>query len=239
MLLREDRLATKRRVVPGGGYLVRADDLRLIYLALGVFIAPPLQRFRGSELPDLYAELCKHHSLERCEVHGDEWAAFSTEGVNHFELRRDRFRITEQVQRGFDIVKKDFADITEITQKKFNIQIFGEPRITLRALWPLPQNKSAAECLRENAIGLKDDQFELLDNAEVDNVGLKLNADTEKGHFTLEITPYWRDETQLFIEMSDHQHEVIQTSAVIEQRLQDTYDYFTKTVVKFVESFMP
>ncbi len=231
--------AKPRRIVPVGGYLVREDDFRLTYAAIQIALLPPSSRFRTTDLAELYSDLCKRHSLEMCELHGDQGAEFSTEDVNRVELQRDSLEMSERVQRSFDIIRKDFADMAGVIKEKFKIQVFAEPWITFRALWPMPPGKTASDAMRENAIGLKDDQFGLLANASLDAVGININADTQGGHFSLKVMPYSRDVSQLFLEFSQHQHALIESVSILEQHLESAYQYFTETTTKFVASFMP
>jgi hypothetical protein len=53
------------------------------------------------------------------------------------------------------------------------------------------------------------------------------------------VEPYARDESQLYIEVETWRHLELHDGAVIEQRIQEAYDYVWNDVTRFVESFMP
>lgn len=222
----------------GGAYIVERNNLRLTFVSLGLLF-PPQARFEGTTLPDLYAALCSRHTLEHFAMHGDDGATISTEGRYELDLKRDRLALEEQMQRSFDLTKRDFADMVGIVQDRLQIPVFVEPRIELRALWPIPDGQDAYQAMRERgAIGLTEGQFDLLPDTQIDAVGIEVRAGLgEQGHLTVEVMPWYQDPTQLYIEMGTWHHSSIETPALLEERLQETYDYFRDHVTRFISSF--
>ena len=222
------------------GSLVNRDELRLTFVGLRL-IHPPRPRFTGTTLHDLYAAMCKRHSFESFEVHGDTGATFSSEGIRDLHIERDRLRVEEEVSVSFDLLKRNFTDMVKLVQEDLNIPAFVEPRIKLRALWPLPQDgPNAVTVLRDQALKLNQDQYDLLNVESLEGVGIVINADlAEHSHLYLDVTPYYRDDSQLSIDLECYSHASLETPEVIESRLQEFYDYFSTKVTAFIETFMP
>jgi hypothetical protein len=228
------------RIVLAGAYIVDKDELSVTYVSLGMLF-PPLPRYNGEDLAELYAKLCKRHTLETFEMHGDEGATISTEGRYTIDLKRDRIIIEEDVKRRhFDLIKKDFADMVDVCRDHFNIRGFFEPKIEIRATWPIPNDGDALDAVRETAVGLRDDHFGLLENTEIEGVGLSIRALVPDGHLFLDVSPHPADPAQLAISAETWHHtDPLQSAAVIEARLGQAYDYFMDHITRFVSSFMP
>lgn len=47
---------------------------------------------------------------------------------------------------------------------------------------------------------------------------------------------YLRDSTRLYIEMTQTDHKQIETTNIIEQWVQSSYDYFMDNIIKFADS---
>lgn len=216
------------------------EELRLTFVGLRL-IYPPRPRFTGTTLHDLYAAMCKTHNFETFEVHADTGATFSSEGIRELHIERDRLRVEEEVSVGFPLLKRNFADMVKLVQEHLSMSMFVEPRIKFTALWQLPgEDASAVAALRDNALKLREDQYELLGVKTLEVVGIVINADlAEHEHLYLEITPYYRDDSQLHIDLEKHSHISLETPEVIEEWLQEVYDYFFDKVTRFVNTFMP
>ncbi len=222
---------------------MRRTDLRLIFVRFGILF-PPVPRYTHAGLASIYADLCERHTLDSIEVHGVEGASMGTEETLSLDLARSSLRIDELAQCDLTLVSKDFADIVGTLQRRLHIYSFFEPRVELRALWPLEnQNDDVGDALIDRAIDLTDEELEHLEGLKVQDIGLQLRADTADqelhGHFTLSLMPYVSDTSQLHIVTETWTHQRFDTPEGVEERLQDAYSYLTTKVADFIASFMP
>lgn len=222
-----------------------SEQVRLTFVSVDL-LYPPLPRFTGTQLPDLYAAVCKRHNFEVFERQGEEGATFGTKGVRELIIGRDRIHIEENVQIHYDLLQRNFADLVGIACENLGISTLSMPRILLRALWPLSADgeDEAGERLRASAFKVNDDQFGLLRAENIDAVGLFLHLTREEDEHSrlelgpLELGPYLEDSSQLFLELDQHRHETIETPAVLQERLRSVYDYFHGQVVPFVGTLL-
>ncbi len=213
-----------------------ASEIRLTFVALEL-LCPPLARFRGTQLPDLFAKLSKRHRFETFE-HRDSGAALRTEGERELTIARERLRLEENVQVGFELLSQNFEDIVGTVKSHFDIPVFAFPQITVRGLIPVGGNGDANKVLLERALSVKEDQFEVLDST-VRGIGVRLYLECSENHYAqVMIEPYLADPTQIFLAMDSQLSGQVQTPAVVRQRLEEVYEYFTKRVVKLVETFI-
>lgn len=214
---------------------LRREDLTPIYLKLET-VFPPVERFSSQALAELNLAVCQRHSFEGYHLTGDSGAHIYTEGIRDIELDRGNLSITEYVRKSMDIVKRDFCDIVEVIQKHLNIPVFFGPDVLLRALWPVGGDMGSAI---QRALQINNDQLRLL-KMQIDGAGFVIFGTEESGetavHHQIRIQPYLSDQTQLFIEVDSHSHEVIETPAVVEQSIQHVYDVLKDSITSFVES---
>ncbi len=213
--------------------------LRIVYFRIQALYPPMVPRFSGSALQELYLKISEHHQFEKFESIGDQGAKLSTEAIRDCQILRDRIMLSENViQRSFEIVTKDFADILGIVKEKFNIPVLVDFRCVLRALWPLPTEMDASSFLRSQALNINDDQFRLL-GVPVAGTGLRVNCpDLEHNKIhDFKIEPFFRDTKNLFIELASSFPEPIQTVPICDQRMQECYEFLMNKIVSFVKSF--
>lgn len=223
------------------GEPVNKDELRLVFVGLRLQY-PQQPRFAGTTLKDLFATICKRHSFEAFDQQAEEGATFSAEGIRELHISRDRLSVEEDVTVSFDLLKRNFADQVKIVQEALTIPGFYEPRLKLRAVWPVPgdEENTAVVALRDRAFNLKQDQYDELGVETLGGIGLVINADlAEHSHLYLELTPYVRDPSQLHIDVESYSHQTIDTPEVIEARLDELYEYFTTKLARFIQTFMP
>ncbi len=219
---------------------MRPDEMRLTYVSLDLSF-PPVPRFVGAQLAELYAQLCGRHALENFQAHGVEGATMGTEGGYNLDLRRHGLTLQEHVQGHLDLIKRDFADMVGMVQERLHISWFFEPRVELRALWPVGEDQDVFQAMRDGVLALQQEHFDLLPNLDVRAVGLRLHGDrtSPNGHFDLELMPWVRDGTQLAVEARAWEHSALENASDVEQRLATAYEYLEQHVTKFVTSFMP
>lgn len=220
------------------------DDMKLTFAQLRL-LHPPLPRFQTNQLAELFAKLCKSHDFESFEARGDSEAEFGTEGVRTVHLMRDRVHLDEQVRVSFDLLRREFRDISETMKDELGIQAYFAPNTRLRMLWPLPPNadgddNDAGDILRTKVIQLNEDQYKLLGASSIENISLTIDTEGEGDlHRSIELGPYSRDPSQLFIELETMRHDLVETPSVLEQYLESDYNYLRKEVASFVQTFMP
>ncbi len=192
-------------------------------------------------MQQLFATICKIHKFESFEAtEGSSGAIFRTEGIRELHIERDALSIEEDVTVDFELLKRNFTDQVRIVKEELKIPGFFEPRIKLRALWPLPDGGNVADVLREKALQLRQDQFDLLGGESLESVGITVQVDLEEfSHMYLELSPYVRDPSQLHIDVESYRHQAIETPEVIEALLAEVYDYYDHKVRAFVQTFMP
>jgi hypothetical protein len=96
--------------------------------------------------------------------------------------------------------------------------------------------------MRKSAVGLADDQLELLEGITVTGLGLAIRGEfgdpeDESGHFDLEVMPFWADPSQLHIDLTIMRHLRLETAGAIEQRMKEAYDYLCDRTTRFIASF--
>lgn len=219
---------------------MRREDLTPIYVSVDLSY-PPLPRFKESELPAFYAEVHRTHQFESFEMHGDSGGVLETEGERRLRVTRGELEYEEyvrDVRDAFPLVRQRTVELLEDAAKHFSLRLFILTDTTIRALWPTSDDTEVSKTLRERAFSINDDQFNLL--GDVDGAAMSLTGMREEPdfHWTLEIAPYLRDESKLFIELSAHPHEPYETPRVVGEFMQSTFDFLDDNVVHFVNTFM-
>ena len=214
------------------------DDLSLSFASLGLMY-PELSRFEGTELPRLHAALAERHMFETM-THDHDGAVLSQEGQQMLTVLRRSLIFDQLAARDINLIKRDFADIVGIIQGRLDIRVFWEPRIVLRALWPVPEGTDGVALMRRSAVTLNDDQLGALGASDVRGVTLRVSVDEKKldqtKHVNVELGTYLRDPSQLYIELEQIEHAQIETIALLEQWAQDAYDYFMENVASYADS---
>lgn len=214
------------------------DNLSLSFASLGLMY-PERPRFEGTLLPRLHAELAERHTFETM-THDHDGAVLSQEGQQTLTVLRRSLIFDQLAARDINLIKRDFADIVSVVQGRLDIPVFWEPRVVLRALWPVPTSTDGVALMRRSAVTLNDDQLEVLAASEVRGVTLRVSVDDEKleqaKHVNVELGTYLRDPSQLYIELEQIEHAQIETIARLEQWAQGAYDYFMENVANFADS---
>ena len=218
------------------------DDLSLVYVSLGLAY-PERPKFEGAVLPRLYADLTAHYQFEMFQYDGDS-ARLEQEAQRTLTLLRSVMIIEEHEARDISVTKREFADMVSEVKDHLDIAIFWEPRIVLRALCPAGNvdgnNEDAATLMRRHVVNLNDDQIGLLGVNEIDGITLKVDAtdaqESHTQHVQVEVGSYLRDRTKLYIEMTQTQHRQIETPNVVEDWMQNSYNYFMKNIISFSDS---
>lgn len=216
-----------------------AGDYTLTFASLDVRY-PPLARFKGNERASFFSEIHERHSFESFREEGDARMEMSTEGEQRFQLDRERTSMEMfGGEPGFPLVRKTLVDLLASAMKHFGIQGVYLPYITLRALRPLaPEQGSGPQLLRDRVVKIAEDQYSLLGGethgAYVSLVGAH---DDPELHWQLEMGPYWRDESRLFIEVEAHSHGLFETPEVVGKLVDASYRFLDSNVMKFIDTF--
>lgn len=220
------------------------ESLSLVFVSLGLAY-PERPRFEGATVPRLYANLTERYPFESLQ-HDRDSAILQQEAQRSLTLLRSSLIIDEQVTQDISVIKREFADIVTEIHGHLDIPVFWEPRIVLRALWPAREGehdaRDAATLMRQHVVTINDDQLELLGVTEIGAVTLAVEAvdtrDDHTRHVHVEVGPYLRDPSQLYIELTQTEHRQIETPTLIDQWMQSAYDYFMSNVVEFSDNIL-
>ena len=218
------------------------DDLSLVFVSLGLAY-PERPRFEDATLPQLYANLAARYPFEMFRYDRDS-ARLEQEAKRTLTVLRSVLIIEELLAQDIHVTKRDFADMVSEVKDHLDIPVFWEPRIVLRALWPVRESDSGTEeattLMRRHVINLNDDQLQLLGVTEIDGITLNVEAtdaqDDHTRHVHVEVGSYLRDHTRLYIEMTQTEHRQIETPNIVESWMQSSYDYFMQNIVGFADS---
>lgn len=219
-----------------GGTLVARDSLRVTNVRL-MMSYPPSTQYKQTTFPDLYAELAKRHRFESVKLEGERRAQFETDDVRTCELDGSTLTLDEEVQRDFELVKKDFGDILSTIKEHMSLPFFFGPSVTIEARWDVTGEMDVMSIIQQRALKLNDDQLRLLKLDDLESVGFQVHGDVDHAHRVIEIVSSSEDAAQLIITVRCLFHQTVQTVQIAEQRLQEAYDFLTRNVASFVESF--
>jgi hypothetical protein len=198
---------------------------------------PPLPRFSGTGLHEIYVEISKRHEFTSFSLLNGNGARLSTEGVRECRIQRDRVELWENIQTDFKPVKEGFGDILETVKKTLRTPVFFGFEAVLRAHWPCEETEDAIQFLNSHMLTIKPDQFQLL-GLIPRGVGVRVNCPAlpEKEH-DFKIESLLRDRRVLFIELSSRFPSPVETVNILEQRMQEAYGFLFSQIKNFVLSF--
>lgn len=214
------------------------EGLRVVY-AQAEALHPPLARFEGTQLHELFVDICKRHNFETFELMSDRGMSMETEDEREFRFSRERILISEHVRRSFKLVREDFVDIFKSATAKFDIPIHVGLEFHIRALWPTNGSERAAHQLVRRMLTVKDDQLSLLGGTILDLVGVRLvlaEPEEKAREHDLMIQPWPLDQSQLQINIGTHFEQPVESEKVFGQLLDDTYEFLVDKVDKFIHS---
>lgn len=210
------------------------DDFTIVFASLGLAY-PELPRFTGSEVPGLYAKLTARYAFESLRNDHDS-ADLRQEAQRAMFLTRSSVILEEHVTQDFLMTKRVFSDIAREIQDHFSIPVFWEPQVILRAHIPAP-NGDAAALMHARAISFQGDQLAPL--GEISGLTLVVEAIGRRGdhgrHMRVNLGSSLQDTSQIQIELSLHEHRLIESAPDVEQYVQEAYEYFTEQVMRFAE----
>jgi len=214
------------------------QELRIVFVRIEA-LHPPLPRFEGTQLHELFVDICKRHSFETFELLGDRGMTIETEDEREFRLERERLIVSEYVRRSFNLVRDDFVDMFERMSKKFDIPIHVGLEIQIRALWPSSGERGAYQLIRK-LLSIKDDQLSFLGSHDMDLVGVRLCL-TESGkeyeiEHDLQIQPWPLDQSQLQINSIAHFDQPVESPSVFGQLVDESYQFLLTKVDKFIHA---
>lgn len=210
--------------------------LRTVYFSVEA-LYPPLPRFSGTQLQQLYVEISQRHLYEVFRTVAQEGARLTTEEEKECQIRRNRIVLIENIRAGFEHTARNFQDIITIVHQALNIPVFFGVRFVLRAMWECDSPDNAVSFIRDRLLNIKSDQFELL-GVPVQGSGLRIRCPglPERVH-DFRIEPYFRDPKHLFIELISTFPPPIQTPKIFEERMEETRQFLMERIKDFILSF--
>jgi hypothetical protein len=197
---------------------------------------PPLDRFENSEVAEFYALVHPLHPFESCVLRGDSGGVIETEGWVTIDINRDSFSYSERVRDDFSIVRKRAVDVLDLAMAKFQIPVFVVRSITMRQVWPAPDEGDMAQRLR-NTLSLKPDHYEALGEdvgAGVHFVGTLHEDDDDALHWHLELDPFLPEETTLWVQLRAYFADPQTTADGLGEKLDSTRNFLEDNVTRFV-----
>lgn len=217
-----------------------AQEFRLTYVSVAISY-PPVARFTTGSIKDFAAAIDGQHPFESIQIAGDTGGVLETEGRRYLRLERDSMELQERgFDEGWNFLRKNAVDLLSAAEKHFKIPIIIVPRITLRALSPVPSDVPAADLLREKVLGLDEDQYGLL-GEEVRGGSLTVVGDHADPDFawSVEIAPYLSDQGQVWLEVESNPAPFAADDASdLDSLLDATYDFLDKRVMTFLASVL-
>jgi hypothetical protein len=201
---------------------------------------PPLDRFEHSEVAEFYALVHPLHPLESCILRGDSGGTIETEGWATIDIYRDHFVYSERVRDDFSIVRRRACNVFELAMAKFEIPVFIVRAVTLRELWPAPDEGNMAQRLRGN-LSLTPAQYEPLGTdvgAGVHFVGTLNEDEDNELHWHLELDPFGAEEATLWVELRAHFRVPGTTADDLAGYLDASRNFLEDNVTKFVVGFL-
>lgn len=214
---------------------MRTEDLRLTYVGLDIDY-PTLPKFTGEELPQFYTKIHRTHTFDVCDTEAGE---LSTEDERRFVITRTDIKLQEQVNKSFEIVKKNATDLIQEACGHFGIRFFRLGRMLLRATWQANDDLvPVAKAIREHVLKLTDDHFGLLGNVETTDLIFVGDSEDPDRHWHVELSAHGTEENEFGIEVETYFYSPLQEPAVVGQMMQTGYDFLQNNVTRFINSFM-
>ena len=220
-----------------------ANDLSITFMSLGLGY-PDRPQFAGTVLPELNASLASRYSFETF-THDRDGGLLVQEAQRRLTIWRSGMIIENEGSQDIALLKREFADIATEVMDHLAVPIFWEPRLDVRATWPLGQGVSAAEgdstaLMLRSAVNMNPDQLDQLGVTSVSGITVEVEAvddDTDHvRHVHIEVGSYLRDPSKMHVSLLLTEHLQIQTPNLIENWMQDSHDYFMDKVVNFADS---
>jgi hypothetical protein len=214
---------------------MRTEDLRLTYVGLDIDY-PTLPKFTGEELPAFYNKIHRTHAFDVCDTESGE---LSTEDERRFVIARTEIKLQEQVNKGFEIVKKNATNLIEEACKHFGIRFFRVGRMVLRATWQANDDLvPVATAIRERVLKLGDEHFKFLGAVETTDLTFVGDSEDPDRHWHVALSAHGTEENEFGIEVELFFYSPLEQPSVVGEMMQIGYDFLQDNVTHFVNSFM-
>jgi hypothetical protein len=196
---------------------------------------PPLPRFGDTQLQELYVKIKQRHDFSSF-TSIQNGARLSTEEVRECTILRDRISLVENIQISFDGVKRNFADILKTGKDELHIPVYFNIQYMLRSLWDLGKDADSFQLVKSSLLCLQPDQMSLLPIPPQD-AGVRITCpDLPKKVHDFKIESFLRNHNYLFIELLSSFPEPVGTISILEQQMQECYDFTFENIRKLVQS---
>lgn len=197
---------------------------------------PPLPAIERPVLTELFGRITRRYPYQSFTflLNGAKMA-----GAEEAEclILNDHVEVGEVIHTHFTITKEKISDIFGTVKEALKIPVFFALAVRLRALWPCDPGVTATDFLNSRLLKIEPDQFQYL-RMPVAGVGLRFNCPRLPHEiYDFKIEPFFRDTTNLFIEMNAQFPEPLQTATATEERMQHVYDYVFGEIKSFICAF--
>lgn len=177
---------------------------RLIPLGFIVEILYPPREMQNNTLMALFHELSSTHGYLNLKLLPEsKGAVFAGEKNNRCEILRDKIILREEVNVvSFESFVESTLSIMRQFCKAFSPQVFVGQQTVVRMLYPLDSQQAANHFLMQSFLHVPEGLGQQLERP-LAGIGLRLVfPPTQQIHneFQVRLEPYFRDQTQLFLE---------------------------------------
>ena len=206
----------------------------LIPLSFQVEVVYPPREFQQAALLQLFSDMCGPFGFQSLKLLTDNRGViFSAEKENRCEILRDKIVIREEVNvTSFESFCASTLEMMNLIVQRINPPVFISQQNLVRMLYPLDSTQAANQFLVQSFLRLPEGLGQKL-GRPLAGVGLRLvfpPTPNSPDEFQLRIEPYFRDQTQIFLELAGRFFPPFKNLDEVRSRLRVTYDFLKSSM---------
>lgn len=193
-------------------------------------IYPPATLERN-DLTRLYAQITEQYSYESFSLLPD--GARLSHQQDDLVIQETRAQINESVQVHFNLAKEKVLDLFQTVTDTLNLHQFLTFGLKLIALVPTDDGLTSSTSIEKDLLHLDPVQLDLLGPGRR-GIGLRVNLSQNSAMYDLRIEPFFRDLSQIYIELDAQFPQPFTEISGLEQKMDQVYQYLFKEVKSFL-----
>ena len=206
--------------------------LRTIHFSMEV-VTPPMGNMEKSQLAELYSKIIGRYDYDSYNFLGNG-AQFANNTGSLIRILSDRIFFQEDnLQADIQIYIEKTIDILKMIKDRYNLQAYLFQVITLRALWTCNPDLNSRDLLLEKVIKCNEEDWARLERP-IAGAGIRINMPGNDNVMDVRIEPWFRDLSQLFIELRGEFPKPVQEIDNVGQRTHETYHFLFENIQKLI-----
>jgi len=208
--------------------------LRTIHVSMEI-VYPPINNLDKSILTSLYADISRRYEYDSFNLLPNG-AQMTNNTGSLLRVSGDRISFQEDnLQADIQIYKEKFFDILEMMKKLVPMPAYLFQIVILRALWPQSPGENSRDYLMNRFFQFSPDDLGRL-GRPVAGSGLRVNMPSSDEVFDLKIEPWFRDVSQMFVELRGEYPVPVNDLQVLQDRIDKVYTFLFQNVSSFVSN---